>query len=228
VHYGSHLTALGSLEWSHFGDGLTAPDLTLPSQPIQLSSTGKLQLVGPFNLPHVELEARTNGCGCEVLLQLPVGPHTRYLEISLLDAEVLSRELCQMLGAALGALTNLTSLVFTSDGCLTRLRHVQLLQQLRKLPSLVELSLGCIGPRVECVGEDGGAVGMLQLSTLTGLTSLQVLDYATGELDDVVAAAVALSLTRLQEAHQQQHGDVGRLARHSLADRPTQPPIEGR
>lgn len=192
----SHLTALRSLRWTSFR-GPSLSELTLPQQPVKLVSYGKLQLVGPFNLP--EVEHRTS-CqeeySCQLLLQLASSPHLRSLEVSIEDAEALSQPELREFGAVIGTITTLTALCFSAVGHASHLQHIGLLQQLRKLPSLVELNLDLNSPRVGDGDPFVQDYSMLQLSELTGLTQLTVEDSG---LDDIVAAAVALSLTRLEE-----------------------------
>jgi hypothetical protein len=137
--------------------------------------------------------------GLEVLLQLAASHHTCDLSVHFGAINVLSQAKLQETGTVLGALTKLTSLTFSTVGKVDSLPRMQLVQQLKKLPSLVELSLSFEVDWIIDVDRNLDACGMLQLSTLTGLTKLKVADYVGAGLNDFVASAVAVSLTRLQE-----------------------------
>jgi hypothetical protein len=111
----------------------------------------------------------------------------------------MSQVTLEQVGTALGALTNLTTLSFSASGSLQGLEHLRVMEQLRKLLSLVDLSLLFCDDSDEREGEDKARLDMLQLSALTNLTRLQVDDITDVGFGDVAASVVALSLTRLQE-----------------------------
>jgi hypothetical protein len=196
--------------------------LALSQQPIVLLAAGPLRFVGPHNLRDVDIHVEVTGVydssaeaqpvGLEALLQLPDSPNTRSLKVKCAgrSERMLQLQHChwekpfQQICTAIGQLTQLTSLTFATPEGLCFEQRGELLQQLCRLPWLVDAALflptRLMGSHV--MG-DGVMVAdlssMMRLSALTGLTSLKLyLGYET-ELPDDVAAAVALNLTRLQQ-----------------------------
>lgn len=110
------------------------------------------------------------------------------------------------IGGALAALTSLTRLDLETCGQISRLHEARVLQQLLKLPALVDLrlTLGNIGKTLDDYVTDSNveqeviAVSLLELSTLTSLSRLSLINHGELGVDDAAIVALAGGLTRLE------------------------------
>jgi hypothetical protein len=195
----THLTALTGLQW-HSSSGLAGVcDVTLPQQPLQLWTSGKLHLVGSQHLPLLDIVASC-GYGLEFVEDLSSYTNTTLLAVNLPHAVDVPWDLRTVLSRTLGAFTNLREFTFKARGQIYKLRpwgHPYIIDELCKLPLLTKVTLACVD---DCY-EGCEILNLLHLSALTKLTSLDVVDWAGVGLNDSAAAAIASSLTRLQELH---------------------------
>jgi hypothetical protein len=135
----THLTALSLLKWTSNQEPVLW-DLALPQhQPLELEVEGRLRLIGPHSVSRATVSY--DEFGPEVLLDLPNNPTCESVSADLGSVKDVALPRLRDLGDALGALTKVTCLDLWTYGQLARLQEVCVLQQLSKLPALVDLQL---------------------------------------------------------------------------------------